>query len=124
VFFFFFSSRRRHTRSKRDWSSDVCSSDLILYFYSGDISIQSQNNFYVPKKVKKQLSINLGLWFLLLAWGFYLDRYDLLYNSTGAAYGASYIDINVNLSMLWIVFALCLGLALLSLYQIYKARIT
>src|SRR5207249_9659066 len=26
--FFFFSSRRRHTRSKRDWSSDVCSSDL------------------------------------------------------------------------------------------------
>src|SRR5437868_10920624 len=28
-FFFFFSSRRRHTRSKRDWSSDVCSSDLF-----------------------------------------------------------------------------------------------
>src|SRR5207249_9342425 len=27
-YFFFFSSRRRHTRSKRDWSSDVCSSDL------------------------------------------------------------------------------------------------
>src|SRR5699024_11448062 len=25
----FFSSRRRHTRSKRDWSSDVCSSDLV-----------------------------------------------------------------------------------------------
>src|SRR5699024_11317462 len=28
AFLFFFSSRRRHTRSKRDWSSDVCSSDL------------------------------------------------------------------------------------------------
>src|SRR5699024_5308009 len=28
LFLFFFSSRRRHTRSKRDWSSDVCSSDL------------------------------------------------------------------------------------------------
>src|SRR6185312_15067842 len=27
-FIFFFSSRRRHTRSDRDWSSDVCSSDL------------------------------------------------------------------------------------------------
>src|SRR6266550_2437391 len=26
---FFFSSRRRHTRCSRDWSSDVCSSDLI-----------------------------------------------------------------------------------------------
>src|SRR3712207_7144078 len=28
VWFFFFSSRRRHTRYWRDWSSDVCSSDL------------------------------------------------------------------------------------------------
>src|SRR5206468_6458558 len=27
---FFFSSRRRHTRSDRDWSSDVCSSDLAF----------------------------------------------------------------------------------------------
>src|SRR5690606_40700523 len=30
-FFFFFSSRRRHTRFSRDWSSDVCSSDLEIY---------------------------------------------------------------------------------------------
>src|SRR6266403_1610202 len=29
--FFFFSSRRRHTRSLRDWSSDVCSSDLRTF---------------------------------------------------------------------------------------------
>src|SRR5260370_18307124 len=29
LFFFFFSSRRRHTRFKCDWSSDVCSSDLV-----------------------------------------------------------------------------------------------
>src|SRR5207245_8802484 len=30
-FVFFFSSRRRHTRCYRDWSSDVCSSDLGGY---------------------------------------------------------------------------------------------
>src|SRR5688572_31424427 len=39
-FFFFFSSRRRHTRFDCDWSSDVCSSDLLGYLdflslYSG-----------------------------------------------------------------------------------------
>src|SRR5690606_41001419 len=28
-YYFFFSSRRRHTRFSRDWSSDVCSSDLV-----------------------------------------------------------------------------------------------
>src|SRR5690606_38835738 len=32
VCFFFFSSRRRHTRFSRDWSSDVCSSDLRMKF--------------------------------------------------------------------------------------------
>src|SRR2546426_4334404 len=29
-YFFFFSSRRRHTRLQGDWSSDVCSSDLVI----------------------------------------------------------------------------------------------
>src|SRR2546429_6909069 len=33
--FFFFSSRRRHTRCSRDWSSDVCSSDLSPRFAEG-----------------------------------------------------------------------------------------
>src|SRR5256885_859533 len=32
-YFFFFSSRRRHTRLQGDWSSDVCSSDLIAVLY-------------------------------------------------------------------------------------------
>src|SRR6266850_721369 len=31
AFYFFFSSRRRHTRLQGDWSSDVCSSDLLHY---------------------------------------------------------------------------------------------
>src|SRR2546429_2085862 len=34
LFFFFFSSRRRHTRCSRDWSSDVCSSDLRNDFFA------------------------------------------------------------------------------------------
>src|SRR5439155_12214300 len=36
VFFFFFSSRRRHTRWPRDWSSDVCSSDLAPHIGTGE----------------------------------------------------------------------------------------
>src|SRR2546422_3284704 len=38
VLFFFFSSRRRHTRCSRDWSSDVCSSDLVFIGASRTIS--------------------------------------------------------------------------------------
>src|SRR5207237_5080461 len=38
ILFFFFSSRRRHTRFKCDWSSDVCSSDLLFpVLASGDL---------------------------------------------------------------------------------------
>src|SRR5690606_40037467 len=33
LLFFFFSSRRRHTRFSRDWSSDVCSSDLLTWYH-------------------------------------------------------------------------------------------
>src|SRR2546429_2650333 len=42
IFFFFFSSRRRHTRCSRDWSSDVCSSDLTPYV-KGDLIIVGSN---------------------------------------------------------------------------------
>src|SRR5688572_15823327 len=35
-FFFFFSSRRRHTRFDCDWSSDVCSSDLLKHLLAVD----------------------------------------------------------------------------------------
>src|SRR5690606_40383849 len=35
---FFFSSRRRHTRFSRDWSSDVCSSDLNIDVQQSSVS--------------------------------------------------------------------------------------
>src|SRR3712207_7227144 len=37
---FFFSSRRRHTRYWRDWSSDVCSSDLALFYFGDGHALQ------------------------------------------------------------------------------------
>src|SRR5690606_41030445 len=45
---FFFSSRRRHTRFSRDWSSDVCSSDLLVLSRlprGGAIGVQAENHF-------------------------------------------------------------------------------
>src|SRR5690606_40717413 len=38
IYAFFFSSRRRHTRFSRDWSSDVCSSDLLQFRASGEFA--------------------------------------------------------------------------------------
>src|SRR2546429_4203288 len=44
VFRFFFSKRRRHTRCSRDWSSDVCSSDLLLPDNLSDYTLLRQNS--------------------------------------------------------------------------------
>src|SRR5207302_7171604 len=41
---FFFSSRRRHTRFSRDWSSDVCSSDLYTIPDKGHEGVWAQND--------------------------------------------------------------------------------
>src|SRR5699024_6351313 len=65
--FFFFSSRRRHTRSKRDWSSDVCSSDLTSTFV-GAPDLQDtvwpwclQQKFNMPPPPSNPLSLMPGL---------------------------------------------------------------
>src|SRR5690606_1536725 len=50
---FFFSSRRRHTRFSRDWSSDVCSSDLgaIPYAYTANLGQTAEPDYdAIPKK--------------------------------------------------------------------------
>src|SRR5699024_11323096 len=48
-FVFFFSSRRRHTRSKRDWSSDVCSSDLDVNenLLTHDLKLWENGSMYI-----------------------------------------------------------------------------
>src|SRR5699024_11981812 len=50
----FFSSRRRHTRSKRDWSSDVCSSDLWKKYHQ-------ENQHYKPDRRSFQRELLLFL---------------------------------------------------------------
>src|SRR2546429_2314825 len=71
--YFFFSSRRRHTRCSRDWSSDVCSSDLT---WSQQLKLHphvhcvapaggfspdrarwmcSRKNYFLPKKVLRKV---------------------------------------------------------------------
>src|SRR3989449_336079 len=58
LFFFFFSSRRRHTRCSRDWSSDVCSSDLwkdaknLFFDANGYALISDAARWYIGGLIK------------------------------------------------------------------------
>src|SRR5205814_7994206 len=63
---FFFSSRRRHTRCLSDWSSDVCSSDLLLHhWYAASLGLQNS--------AQKGQHPSQALW-LALASGAYARR--------------------------------------------------
>src|SRR5256885_12891833 len=80
--FFFFSSRRRHTRLQGDWSSDVCSSDLILPLDGGNMMLA------FIEGVRRKPSLAVGSWisvFVALAvagvvtWLFGPDPFALLW---------------------------------------------
>src|SRR6516162_11507585 len=56
--FFFFSSRRRHTRLQDDWSSDVCSSDLIrglgIYFWELRASTEIADRYSQSIRIRSE----------------------------------------------------------------------
>src|SRR5699024_2964007 len=62
---FFFSSRRRHTISKRDWSSDVCSSDLVPPLRSSRLSRTSSGD--ISKCAWKRLHLRCSKPFIYAA---------------------------------------------------------
>lgn len=95
---------------------------LVFYLYSGSLSLQGSSGISARDSVKKHLSLNLGTWLLLLAWGYYLERYRLLYNPNGAVFGAGYTDIHVVLPVLWIMVVLCLVLAILAFMQYFMSN--
>src|SRR5699024_11606669 len=57
VAFFFFSSRRRHTSSKRDWSSDVCSSDLLA---RGHVHRDRSEVDMTPREILIEVDLGAG----------------------------------------------------------------
>src|SRR3712207_7167880 len=69
--FFFFSSRRRHTRYWRDWSSDVCSSDLIAEgaSFTNDLDADSLAMIQLVEDLEKELGERVG--------GFRIEDEDL-----------------------------------------------
>src|SRR3712207_6087970 len=94
--FSFFSSRRRHTRYWRDWSSDVCSSDLEWdertgqYYYHSYLKAQPDLNWRNPE-VERAMHDVLRFWLRRGVDGFRLDaihkiaKDPLLRDHAGAA---------------------------------------
>ncbi|MBI3911875.1 MAG: UPF0182 family protein, partial [Armatimonadetes bacterium] len=78
-----------------------------------------QGYMRVAVGVRGHLSALLGLIALTLAWGFYLDRYDLLFNDNGILFGANWTDVNVRRGALVLLMIAALVTAGAFFYNVY-----
>ncbi|MFW6014081.1 MAG: UPF0182 family protein [Candidatus Nanoarchaeia archaeon] len=76
----------------------------------------------LKNKTLIHISVLVSLFFLLLAFKHYLDRFSILFTSTGAVDGASYTDIHVTLPALIVLIVFAIALALVSFLMISKKR--
>lgn len=68
----------------------------MSYYLRGGITV-SEMGVAVDVKVRRHLAVLIGVFAGVLAAGFYLDSFRLLFASTGSFYGASYVDVNSRL---------------------------
>ncbi len=93
----------------------------------GDFSQVEGRPVSVPKvtialKAKKHLIFLAGIVVLLLAWGYHLKIYKLLYSTQGPAFGASYTDVHIKVWAYWVLIAFSLGLAVVFFLNVVKPR--
>ncbi len=88
---------------------------VVIYLFSGLLTVKSPTDFSARPAVMKHLSLNVGIWLLLLSWGFFLARYRLLFKADGIVFGAGYTDIMIQLPAIWVLFGLSFILGVLIL---------
>jgi uncharacterized membrane protein (UPF0182 family) len=76
----------------------------------------------IAPKAKKHLIFLLGIIVLLLAWGYYLKMYGLLYSTQGPAFGASYTDVHIKVLAYKALIIVSLGFALVLFLNAFTFR--
>lgn len=84
----------------------------VVYLMMGEVDVQA-GRLRIRPSVVRHLGANLILLLLGWTWGFFLDRYELLYTPSNVVHGAGYTDVHVTIPALWIVIIATLVLAVL-----------
>ncbi len=87
----------------------------IAYIFTGLLGGSTGQGIQASSKVKNHLKLNGAFWLAMLAWGFYLGRYNLLLRPDGLIFGAGYTHVNIELPTLWILTVLSLLLSVILL---------
>jgi len=92
------------------------------YILAGQIGVDN-GQFQLPMPVVKHLGVNVIILLIGWAWGFYLDRYEVLMEGGGAVFGAGYTDIHITIPALWVMVFATMLLALLVGVNLYQRRL-
>lgn len=98
---------------------------LLVLLYAAKGSIVLNKSIFRTEQsshVIRHICINLGIWSLLLAFGYFLDQFKLLFDPTGVVFGADYTDIKIQLPVIRLLTLLTFLLALFAFYQASKKR--
>ncbi len=88
----------------------------LAYFRLGALRFDARRYLAADPKVLRHLIVNAVLLLAASAWGYYLDRFDLLTRSSGAVFGAGYTDVHIVLVGLWVAMWATLGLICILLW--------
>ena len=93
---------------------------FLNYLLRGGIVLK-ERFVSVDKKVKQHLGILGGLFLIAISFGFYLDRFHLLYSSEGLIFGAGYTDVHSRLLALWALFVVTFLSGIFFLFGLAKS---
>ncbi|MGA7933266.1 MAG: UPF0182 family protein [Kovacikia sp.] len=93
---------------------------IVVYLLRGMIIPGDRVILEVIGSAKTHLSLLVGAVFLLLAWGFWLDRYGLLSSSGKVVFGASYTDIHARLVACLVMMVMSLAVAFLIVLSMHR----
>jgi uncharacterized membrane protein (UPF0182 family) len=96
---------------------------IIAYYQFGVFRPAELSGAHPDRSVSGHLSLLLLFLSAIWAWGYYLDRYELLYSSRGVVYGVGYTAYHIERIGLWIMLAASLLLGVLIFFCFTRHRI-
>ncbi len=93
----------------------------LYYLYRGAVTIE-ERGIQIRSYARNHICILGAIVFLLMAWGYRLDMFRLLYSESGFAFGAGYTDLHARMYALWILLFVAIGGAGLFAMTLYSQR--
>jgi hypothetical protein len=95
---------------------------IFQYVYFETVQLNGGRQIEVPRNAAPHLSVLLFILAAAFGWGYYLDRYGLLYSTMGVVYGVGYTASHVTMIALWIMIGVSAAACALLVLNFFRPR--